>query len=39
MIIDKEGKLNNKPINNVATYYFRKYNKIHDFIVGDVLDL
>ena len=37
MIIDKKGKLNNKPINNVATYYFRKYNKTHDFIVGDVL--
>jgi hypothetical protein len=37
MIIDEEGKLNNKPINDVATYYFRKYNKTHDFIVGDVL--
>ena len=37
MIIDEEGKLNNKPINDIATHYFRKYNKTHDFIVGDVL--
>ena len=37
MIIDEEGKLNNKPINDIATYYFRKYNKTHDSIVGDVL--
>ena len=37
MIIDEEGKLNNKPINDIATHYFRKHNGQHDFIVGDAL--
>lgn len=37
MIIDEEGKLNNKPVNDVATYYFRKHKKIHDIIVGNAL--
>ncbi len=37
MVIDEEGKLNNKKVNDVATYYFRKYIKTQDFIVGDVL--
>ena len=37
LIIDEEGKLNHKPINDIATYLFRKNKKIHDIIVGDVL--
>jgi hypothetical protein len=37
MVIDEEGKLNNKPINDIATYHFRKHTKQHDIIVGDVL--
>ena len=37
MIIDEEGKLNDKPLNELATYYFRKNKKVHDIIVGDAL--
>jgi len=37
LIIDEEGKLNNKPVNDIATYLFRKDKNIHDFIVGDAL--
>jgi len=38
MIIDEEGKLHNKKINDIATTYFRKQNPyVHDFIVGDVI--
>jgi hypothetical protein len=37
MIIDEEGKLNSKEVNDIATYHFRKYMKSHDFIVGDAL--
>ena len=37
LIIDEEGKLNHKPINDIATYLYRKNKKIHDIIVGDAL--
>lgn len=37
LIIDEEGKLNHKPLNDIATYLYRKNKKIHDIIVGDAL--
>jgi hypothetical protein len=37
MIIDEEGKLNNKSVNDVATYHFRKLTNEHDYIVGNAL--
>lgn len=37
MIIDEEGKLNNKSVNDVATYHFRKLTEQHDYIVGNAL--
>jgi len=38
MIIDEEGKMNDAPYNDMATYYFRKaHPKNHDFIVGNAL--
>ena len=38
MIIDEEGKLNELPYNDMATYYFRKaHPETRDFIVGNAL--
>ena len=38
LIIDEEGKLNGKKINDIATSYFRKAKPyVNDFIVGDVI--
>tara|TARA_R110001606_G_scaffold397937_1_gene575776 strand:+ start:2206 stop:2481 length:276 start_codon:yes stop_codon:yes gene_type:complete len=37
MIIDEEGKLNNKSVNDVATYHYRKHSKNHDYVVGNAL--
>ena len=38
MIIDEEGKINEKKINDIGTSYFRKTNPyVQDFIVGDVI--
>jgi hypothetical protein len=38
MIIDEEGKINDSPYNDMATYYFRKANpENRDFIVGNAL--
>tara|TARA_B100000780_G_C20731712_1_gene290749 strand:+ start:106 stop:381 length:276 start_codon:yes stop_codon:yes gene_type:complete len=37
MVIDEEGKLNNKSVNDIATYHFRTNSKTHDYIVGNAL--
>ena len=38
MIIDEEGKMNDAPYNDMATYYFRKaHPQNNDFIVGNAL--
>ena len=38
LIFDEEGKLNNKPSNNVATFYAqRKFGLVNDYIAGDVI--
>ena len=37
MIVDEEGKLQDKMINTDATYIFRKKRKDNDFIVGNAI--
>ena len=37
MVVNKEGKLLNLPINEGATRYYRKSRNTDDFIVGNVL--
>ena len=36
-LIDEEGKLKEKMVNNDATYFLRKYHKTNDFIAGNAL--
>ena len=37
MIIDEEGKLNDKPVNNIGTAYLRQTRHTQDYIVGDIV--
>lgn len=37
LVIDDEGKIFNKPVNNTATVLFCKHLGCYDFIVGDAL--
>ena len=37
LIIDEEGKLNDKTLNSAATHFFRKEMKTNDFIVGNAI--
>ena len=38
LIFDEEGKLKDKPRNNVATFYAqKKFGLVNDYLVGDVI--